>query len=493
MANPLAILGQIAGGLSGIGGQGAEGLFTGQVEGEKLKREFANQDQLALLRALRLQLEAGHLGLQQEQLKQKLGPQYHIDPQGRIIFSPGPGQMPQMAGELPMTATGQQRLDLLGAQTKLSEEKLGIAQQRLKLLEEGGGRKKTDLETYREFLGKGDLKGAQQFLDDVATVKRAEAAPAKPAQQLELPVRTQLMAAGINPETATPEQIKKATEDVDKRIATRTGVVGQQAADIKAGAKRKEQAEKDVKGLAGTETLLNQLEALIPVMEEKGFLAKNPSAISVGKAEAKRSRFVPFYGQPGDEDLAAWKAHAGTMVRILRDLGDIGPRAISAYQSAIDVIERPTTAAGARKVFEQLREAVKAQKSGQVGGVPGIMIRGLQGMGESPAPSAQSPLLGVGTGVSQPTAPGVKPFPPLPPPNQFAGQTVKWDPTGEWFKSDGVKWDRVPGPGSQPAGRGATGAGVQGGKRRAIGPDGKPGLLPADTDLGKYPDYRWAQ
>ena len=63
--------------------------------------------------------------------------------------------------------------------------------------------------------------------------------------------------------------------------------------------------------------------------------------------------------------MTAWEVHAGAMVAIMRNSADIGPRAIAAYQSAIAVIEKPTTSEGAKFAFQQLRDAVNAYKSGK--------------------------------------------------------------------------------------------------------------------------------
>lgn len=52
MANPLAILGQLAGGLSQIGSEGAAGALGGDIEGQILRRKFASEDVQNQLRAL---------------------------------------------------------------------------------------------------------------------------------------------------------------------------------------------------------------------------------------------------------------------------------------------------------------------------------------------------------------------------------------------------------------------------------------------------------
>lgn len=111
-------------------------------------------------------------------------------------------------------------------------------------------------------------------------------------------------------------------------------------------------------------TLLDQLDRLIPEMEAKGFLATSPDAAAVAMAGARRSRWIPGIGKPGDPTLAAWLVHAGTMVAIQRQLGDIGPRAIAAYQSAIEIVDKATTGAGARAAFANLREALDSAGGG---------------------------------------------------------------------------------------------------------------------------------
>ena len=119
-------------------------------------------------------------------------------------------------------------------------------------------------------------------------------------------------------------------------------------------------------GFAGAYKLLDQVEELISAMEKKGFLAKGPSSLSALSALAKRSEWSPI-GKPGDADLATWMSHSGTMVAIQRQLGDIGPRAIAAYEGAMKLISHPTTAAGARKAFGQLREALQAVQGSMAG------------------------------------------------------------------------------------------------------------------------------
>jgi hypothetical protein len=103
-------------------------------------------------------------------------------------------------------------------------------------------------------------------------------------------------------------------------------------------------------------TLLDQLYGLLPSMEDKGFLSTGSNVLATSFAGMKRGV------EPGDPDLAAWLAHAGTMVAIQRQLGDIGPRAITAYESAIKIISKPTSAAGAKQALDNLRDALLAGK-----------------------------------------------------------------------------------------------------------------------------------
>lgn len=108
-----------------------------------------------------------------------------------------------------------------------------------------------------------------------------------------------------------------------------------------------------------TYTLIDQIEALIPKLEVKGFLASGPGSGELLRVRARRSQYLPGIGRAGDPDLVAWLAHAGTMVSIQRQLGDIGPRALAAYESAVDVIREPTSADGARQALENLRAAIQ--------------------------------------------------------------------------------------------------------------------------------------
>ena len=118
---------------------------------------------------------------------------------------------------------------------------------------------------------------------------------------------------------------------------------------------------KRAEGFAGAYTLLDQLEGLLEPMAEKGFLAKGPNVLQHVAAAGKRM------AKPGDEDLVAWMAHSGTAVAIQRMLGDIGPRAMAAYEGFMKVISSPTSKAGAAKAFSQMREALKATEKGVVG------------------------------------------------------------------------------------------------------------------------------
>ena len=108
-------------------------------------------------------------------------------------------------------------------------------------------------------------------------------------------------------------------------------------------------------------TLMDQLFDLIPKLDKKGYFAGGPGLAKTMWAKGQRAL------EPGDPDLVAWNAHAGTMVSLLRQLGDIGPRAISAYQSAIAVIDHPTTAAAAKQALENLRDAINSAKPAEKG------------------------------------------------------------------------------------------------------------------------------
>lgn len=245
--------------------------------------------------------------------------------------------------------------------------------------------------TYMDYLNKGDREGAKTFLDSLRTVSGAQH-PERPKDPATLDA---LIARAADP-TVSAEDRARANTQAEAIIKGRTAQVRTTAdihADVSEGVKTRAEARKAEKGFASTATLLNQLEELVPAMAKKGFLAADSSSQSAAMAAARRSPYVPVIGKPGDEDLAAWRAHAGTMVSILRQLGDIGPRAIAAYQSAIDVIEHPTTAAAARKVFGQLREALNAAKTGEAGA----------GKGEPPYPGSS------GVPAVLPPAPGVSP------------------------------------------------------------------------------------
>ena len=152
--------------------------------------------------------------------------------------------------------------------------------------------------------------------------------------------------------------------------------------------------------LRTAETLLNQLDALVPKLAAKGFLSTSPGRVAHEQARMKRFLF------PDDPDYRAWKAHEGTMVSIGRSLGD-NIRALGAHESAMGIIRHPTSAAGATEAFAQLREALLAGKPKM-----------------APAQAESGPVR----------------MQELPDPTQYAGKIFKNPQTGQRMQSNGDRW-----------------------------------------------------
>lgn len=396
MANPLAILGQIGAGLSTVGAGGAGGALHGALEGEGLARKFQSEDELNKLRAL-----------QALQMQQSLGPQFKVDPHGRI-YQDIPGQPPKFIDFMPtppQTSLQRQQEDT----SRMNEARYQ------KQIEQMGDEKAP---TPTTILGKIQQKAITQGRESLSPVEldiydRQE----KGAKE---PTGLQGWTARANDPRVSAEDravAKQIADSILKAEMQRVGTTAQTHADISEGVKKRAEERKADKGLAVTTTLLNQMDALIPALQKKGFLAADDSAEARWQALAKRSKYVPFYGKPGDPDLVAWEAKASEGVIILRNLGDVGARTKAAFQSVIDLFHGAPTETGLKQALSNLRDQVKAQKTGE----------------EQNIPANRQGASGGSAGA----------FPPLPDPSTMPGQTVKWEPTGELFKSDGAKWDRV--------------------------------------------------
>jgi hypothetical protein len=99
--------------------------------------------------------------------------------------------------------------------------------------------------------------------------------------------------------------------------------------------------------LIGTSNVLKEIEALIPEMDQKGFLAKSPGKISYEKANFNRWR------NAADPTLAKWKSLQGSIVGFDRAVfNDIGARVKAAFEGSLDLFDKPYTAEG-------LRDAIK--------------------------------------------------------------------------------------------------------------------------------------
>lgn len=425
MANPLAILSSLIGGLTTTGAQGAQGAFQGTIEGQGLRQKMDAEQQAMAARQRLLQSQdiedqlklLKMVGQQRAMNQPSLIPiggghvivQY---PDGRWSLERAPQPPPA-----PLSEVDQATAEYRRAQAeKLRAEIPTLGQPKPK--EPPHLSAETQL-AYDAWRARPENQG-KDFLAFQESQKLLGREPPRPQPG---PASLDALLAKAHDPTVDPAERARAKQQADAIIAAREQIA-RASAESRQEVKTAAQEEKDRKSLAGTETLLNQLESLLPDMEQKGFLARNASMAEYNRARAKRSALIPFYGEPADPTLVAWKLHEGTMVRILRDLGDIGPRAIAAFESAINVLKNPTTRAGAQLAFDQLREAVRSQRSGVVGGLT--------------LPEPKPPR-------SVPVPKQGQVFPALPNPATMPGRLIEDVKTGERFRSDGVKWDRVGG------------------------------------------------
>src|SRR5262249_47253240 len=144
-------------------------------------------------------------------------------------------------------------------------------------------------------------------------------------------------------------------------------VIAQQKEERKSVQKETERRQKQREGIAVSLTMLNQIDDYITRLERKGLFSASSSSMDVARARARQSEWNLLYGQAGDPDLTVFRQKASDIVKILRDLGDIGGRAKAAYESTQAPFQHPytTTAEGARVLSRQLRDSLDALMTGQ--------------------------------------------------------------------------------------------------------------------------------
>jgi hypothetical protein len=95
---------------------------------------------------------------------------------------------------------------------------------------------------------------------------------------------------------------------------------------------------------------VDQVLGMIPALKDKGLLMSGPGLRPFLSTEFQRRVW-----QIGDEDLTAFTSHTSTLIRTVRELGDIGFRAQAAIRGTTDLIEKATTSEGLDKSLKQLR------------------------------------------------------------------------------------------------------------------------------------------
>ena len=98
-------------------------------------------------------------------------------------------------------------------------------------------------------------------------------------------------------------------------------------------------------------SLLNQTKELVEPLKKSGMIPGSKGLVAKGLAKYERTI------NPNDPDWRTFLGHVGTMVSVVRALGDIG-RAQSAYKSLQDMIENPPTKEGLDKFLGQLSDAL---------------------------------------------------------------------------------------------------------------------------------------
>jgi len=177
MANPLAILGQIGAGLSTVGAGGAGGALAGALQGESLARKFQTEDEQNKLRVLQGLL-----------MQQQMGPQYKVDPHGRVILET-PGQPPRMTGQFPPTA----------GEASLIAEREALAAWRKKQAEQG-----PQAGSLEDWMGKAKPQNLSEYLEALRQYQATQHPPKAPGETR--PTVVQPSGSIYDPETKTFKQ-----------------------------------------------------------------------------------------------------------------------------------------------------------------------------------------------------------------------------------------------------------------------------------------------
>lgn len=345
-------------------GMAAAGGTQGVVEGNEEARKIAIEN-------LRQQLLQGQLGLQQGQLdlqRMQMTQGKVMDVGGRLVQVAPNGQVtPLPIPPGPLSPVQEAQIGQYKARTKESEARTkeietrgvgkgSIPAEHIRLFEDW--QQKNPGGSYLDFY-KSEIKPPHTSSSEPKSFEGWESIAADPSRPKEERDRARAIANSIKSgkiEIAGTEA--KTRAEIGENVRIRT----EERQDEK---KKAADLEKRQHALARTRTMLNQMDALVPGMAKKGFLMSSASPSAYAMAEARRSPRVPFLGRPGDPTLDAWNTHESTMVSVARDLGDLGPRAQSAFRGVQNIIAKPTTPAGAKAAIQQLRDAVEAYHSGR--------------------------------------------------------------------------------------------------------------------------------
>lgn len=174
----------------------------------------------------------------------------------------------------------------------------------------------------------------------------------------------------LNDEQKRDEQKLILQEGMRGRLQEQSNINAENRMLMREGLKTEAADKKRQQGLVVAETFVNQFDDYIDKLDKAGFLPKDSGVLEKGRADVKQGRVpIPGVSKPNDPVWRGWLDLQGNMIGFARSVqNDIGPRAMAAFQQAVNVSEHPPTAEGLRVISKQMREQLKASKIGEIQG-----------------------------------------------------------------------------------------------------------------------------
>ena len=128
--------------------------------------------------------------------------------------------------------------------------------------------------------------------------------------------------------------------------------------------------EKRKQAVVVAKTFMNQFLDKIDKLDKEGFLPKDSGVYEHQRAAIKQGKvLIPGVSQPNADTWREWLELQGNMIGFARSVqNDIGPRAMAAFQQAVNVSEKPPTKTGLLNIHKQMMEQLNASESGIPGG-----------------------------------------------------------------------------------------------------------------------------